>query len=354
MLYGWSVEAKHPRFRIASSVPGHCFRRHTVFQRAVPKKARFFDILLGPLGTMVASWSQENKVGTFLAGGPIGGKLRRLGKVGPPRPGLTLTAPLRFSGGDRLLWTWLEKKHLAGNGGRYRETVWGATGRPRGGRPGKARRLAQLVGHTELGYVDTDETLADMKYLADDRGGQVAGGLSRGGFRLMARRPGHAFGRARVFPYGELTSSTVKAAGNGRGDAVFAWESDYKHINALVRRRNGKLVGPTQIPRAGDPKYAGYPSVGIDGAGRAIVVYVAQGSELSQLVPNQIRVATSGRRGGFGAATSITGPPQTINEFPEVVVNARGQAAVRVERYFELPDGNLDYHYLMERGRLRR
>lgn len=107
--------------------------------------------------------------------------------------------------------------------------------------------------------------------------GQVAGGFTRGGFRLMARRPGQAFGRARMFAASSLTPSGVVAAGNRRGDAVFAWESGYDDVYALVRRRSGKVV------------------------------------------------AICGRRGGFGAATSITGPPQTINEYPQVVVNASGR-----------------------------
>jgi hypothetical protein len=353
MLFGWSAQAKHPRFRIASSVPGRCFRARTVSQAVVPKQARFFGILLAPLGTMLASWFRDNELGALLAAGPVGGKLRRRGKAEPPRPELGLTDS-SIVAGDRLLWTWDGKQQLAGSGGRYRETVWGALGGRRGGPPGKARKLAQVVGHTDPGYADSGVTLAGTQYVADAGGGQVAGGFTRGGFRLMARRPGHAFGRARVFAASSLTPSGVVAAGNGRGDAVFAWESGYDDVYALVRRRSGKVVGPTLISPGSAPKYAARPSVGIDGAGRAMVAYVAQDADPSQLVRNQILVAICGRRRGFGSATSITGPPQAVNQYPQVVVNASGQAGVWFERDVELADGNFTHHYLLERARLRR
>jgi hypothetical protein len=347
MLFGWRAQAKHPRFRLATATPGHCFRRHTVIQPAVPKETRFFGILLAPLGTMVADWSLYGRAGEFFATAPIGGVLRRRGNYAPRRPDLQLRAPFTFIRGDRLVRTWYSKEELAGKGPRYRETVWGAVGAPRGGPAGKPRKLAEAVG-------SSGATFEAMQYVTDSRGGQVAGGFSSGGFRVMARRPGHPFRRGRVFPASTDSTSSVKAAGNVRGDAVFAWESGHDDVYALVRRRNGKIVGPKLISPGDAPRYASDPSVGIDGAGRAIVAYKAQEAESSQLSRNQIRVAICGRRRGFGRATSITGPPTKINLYPEVLVNTRGQAAVWFERFFEQADGNFTHHDYMVRARLRR
>jgi hypothetical protein len=212
-----------------------------------------------------------------------------------------------------------------------------------------------VVGHDEPGYPDSGVTLDNLAYVTDRRGGQIAGGFARGGFWLMSRRPGRAFGKPRIYgataPFGNI----VEAAGNGRGDAAFAWETGHDDaIYALVRRRSGKVVGPVAVSRGDDVKHVGRASVGIDGAGRAIVAYVAQGTEISQLVPNEIRVAVSGRRRGFGTPRSIT-EPRTMNEYPEVAVNARGQAAVTFLRDYPAGDGiNFVTHTLLVRDRLGR
>jgi hypothetical protein len=217
-----------------------------------------------------------------------------------------------------------------------------------------------VVGHTDIGYPDSGLTLDQMAYVADSRGGQVAGGFTGLGFGLMSRRPGRAFGRLRILSASAPApfEGQIVSAGNGRGDAVFAWETDETsatyEVYALVRRRNGKVVGPTLISRGDDPKYAASPSVGIDGAGRALVAYVAQAAERSQLSRSQIRVSICGRRRGFGPVTSITGPSRTINRDPVVVVNLRGQAAVWFSHETELPDGNFTHHDVLVRGRLRR
>jgi hypothetical protein len=51
----------------------------------------------------------------------------------------------------------------------------------------------------------------------------------------------------------------------------------------------------------------------------------------------------------------VTGPPNTINIYPLVVVNARGQAAITFDRETPASDGiNLDSHNLVVRGRLGR
>ena len=349
MLFGWRPAGKHARFRIASAAAGRCFGRRIVAQPAIPRNTEFLGISLAPLGTLVASWVSYD-TGDGFATGHLGGRLRSRGRYGAPGPNLTAAARFAFIRGDRLVRMWHRSQMLPGPGDRWRETVWGSVSGPRGGRPGKLRKLATAVG--------SGETLRDLQYLTDDRGGQVAGGFSDRGFRLMTRRPGRAFGRARLFHTSNPFGNLVETAGNGRGDAVFAWETDDRtatyDVYALVRRRSGKVVGPTLISRGEDPKFAGDPAVGIDGKGRAIVAYVAQDADVSQLVRNQIKVAICGRRGGFGPARSITGPPQTISREPEVVVNRRGQAAVWFGRETELPDGNFERHNLLMRGRLGR
>lgn len=350
MLFGWRPGGKHARFRIASAAAGRCFGRRVVAQPAVPRKTQFLGVSLAPLGTVMASWASYGQARESFAIGHIGGRLRSRGHYGDPGPNLTAAAQFTFIRGDRLVRMWHRSQQVPGPGDRWRETVYGSVSGPHGGRPGKLRKLAGAVG--------SGETLRDLQYLTDERGGQVAGGFSDRGFRLMTRRPGHPFGKARLIRASNPFGNLVETAGNARGDAVFAWETDDTtatyEVYALVRRRNGKVEGPTLISRGEDPKFAGDPAVGIDGQGRAIVAYVAQDAERSQLVRNQIRVAVCGRRGGFGPARSITGPPQTINRDPEVVVNARGQAAVWFGREVELPDGNLASHNLLTRGRLGR
>jgi hypothetical protein len=348
MLFGWRTAGKHARFRIASAAAGRCFGRRIVAQRAVPRETQFFGINLAPGGTLLASWVRPNTGGQGFATGHIGGKLRSRGRYGEPGPNLSAAARFAFTRDDRLVRTWHRAQSLPGPGDHWRETVYGSVSGPRGGRPGKIRKLAGAVG--------SGDTLRSLQYLTDDRGGQVAGGFSDRGFRLMTRRPGRPFGPARLIHAPAPFANLVEYAGNGRGDAVFAWETDDAtatyDVYALVRRRSGKVVGPTLISDGDDPKFAGQPSVGIDGKGRAIVAYVAQDADVSQLVRNQVRVAVCGRRGGFGPARSITGPPRTISREPEVVVNARGQAAVWFGRETELPDGNFTRHNLLTRGRL--
>jgi hypothetical protein len=356
LLFGTNPNAKHPRLRIASSAPGRCFRRRTVAQTALPKRSLNFGLYLGPLGTVVALWTIAGKPGGFLAAGPLGGTLRRRGRYLPPRRELGLATPLAFVGGDRLSWIWHKKTPLPGEGGRYRETVWGAVGAPRGGLPGKTRKLAQVVGHTEVGYADSGVTLEDMKYVSHADGSQVAAGGNSdlvGGIRVMARRPGRPFGRGRVYPASPSSASLV-AAGNGRGDTVFAWEDRHDDVYALVRRRNGKVVGPTLLSADREPKYAETPVVAIDGAGRAIVAYVAQELPRGQLTNSQVRVAVSGRRRGFGPSTAVSGPPNARNWYPRVITNARGQAAVSFLRDTVHPDASNTREKFLRRGRLRR
>ena len=359
MLFGWSVRAKHPRFRIASAGPGRCFRRRLVRQRVVPKKPTLFGIRLGSLGTMLAVWILEGKPGRFLGAGPLGGTIRRVGKENGPRRGLRIfDSDSAVISGDRLMRTWLTRKSLGK--GRYRETIWGAVGAPRGGRLGRARQVAHLVGHKDGVYPDpeSDATFAAATYYTDRHGGQVAAWFGPGGFHVMARRPGRSFGRPRVIPAARPFAGGFEGSANGRGDVVFAWETDPANagedVYALVRRRGGRIVGPQLVSRGDDPRTAAEPSVGIDGAGRALVAYKAQDAESSQIFRSQIRVVVSGRRGRFGAPFSVSGPATTFNLEPEVVVNARGQAAVWWERDVELPDGNFTHHFLMSRGRVRR
>jgi hypothetical protein len=346
MSYAWMENVSGAPLKVAAAPPGRCFRR-PVAQRAFPGSARLVFLILAPLGTEIAWWIEGSGSSArgVLGAGALGGQLRRTGTVGTPR-GLSYSRSFpSIIGGDRILWTWLTRRQLEGN--RTTEAFWGALGGRRGGRLGRARKLVQKTFRADSG-----ETFQSMRVFADSAGGQVAGSVEGDEFWLMTRRPGRPFGALRKLPT-TSDGGGYAAAGNGRGDVGFAWESD-NDVYALLRRRNGRVIGPRRLTPGSSPRVATNPSVAVDGAGRAIVAYQAQDAPRSQATLTDIRVVVARRGRGFGKPVTISGAERRLFQYPLVAVSAAGRAAVTwtrsEEREGELPSTRL----LMSRGRLDR
>jgi hypothetical protein len=346
MAYAWRENVPRPPLRVAAAKPGRCFR-HSVVQKAFPRSAHLISLFVAPLGTEIAMWGEGSGPSgrVVLGAGGLGRQLRRTGTVVTPR-GLSFSSSFpSIIGGDRILWTWLTRKQLKGD--RATETFWASVGARRGGRLGRARKLVQRTFRA-----DTGQSFQSMRVLADSAGGQVAGSVEGQEFWLMTRRPGRPFGALRKLPT-TSDGGGFAAAGNGRGDTVFAWEGD-DDVYALLRRRNGRVNGPRRITPGSSPRVAEYPSVAIDGTGRAIVAFQAQDAQKGQVALSDIRVAIARRGRGFGKPVTISGARRSVFANPEVAVNAAGRATLSWFHDDVSSSGIDSSRLLMSRGRLDR
>jgi hypothetical protein len=350
MVFAFTNGFEHQRVLVTSAAAGRCFRKPRAM--SAPKRtSKHPAVAIGPLGTALAVWGEVGAHGrerSIWTAGRAGGRLRSPRVLAAPprvRGSVVNGAAPDFFSSDRVVWSQNVGQRLAGDPGGFRYRRMAAVSGPRAGAIGRYREVAQTERY--------EDTLADE--LTNLRGGQVMGVFDGFGHLLLRRRAvGRAYGPPRSVaitdPYeGSVTTS----AGNDAGDTAFAWTRE-STVYVLIRRRNGQVVGPQAIAVANGLGHADEPVVGLDGAGRAMVAWVAKDAERSQSAPGEVQVTTPVRGRLLGPAVRVSGARRAIFDDVSVAVNARGRAAVEYRREVEAPEGVVGVHDYVVRGRLGR
>jgi hypothetical protein len=224
-----------------------------------------------------------------------------------------------FIRSERVVWTWLTtEQYGADEEGLWIDRRWTGMSARRGTRPPRPRIVAK-----EDGPSARFTTLQFDRVLTDGSGGQVTGMAELNAFVTSERAPAEPFGRRTRLP---ATSSGLDVSGaiNPAGDAVFAWGGGHGPLWALLRRRDGRLVGPRLVTE----DRASQPHVAIDRRGRSVVVWQRHDPRFQSTGFGDVRAAVSDRGGNFGAARTVSDRPATIL-FPAVAMNDAGQVAVK-------------------------
>src|SRR3954447_10757658 len=267
MVLAFTNGFEHQRVLVTSAAAGRCFRKPRAM--SAPKRtSKHPAVAIGHLGTALAVWGQVGAHGrerTIWTAGRAGGRLRSPRVLAAPprvRGSVVNGAAPDFFSRDRVVWSQNVGQRLAGDPGGFRYRRMAAVSGPRAGAIGRYREVGRTARY--------EDTLADD--LTNLHGGQVMGLFDGFGHLVLRRRPlGRAYGPPRSVaitdPYKE---SATTSAGNDAGDTAFAWTRG-NVVYVLIRRRNGRLVGPQAITVANGLTHAPEPVVAIDGAGRAMV-----------------------------------------------------------------------------------
>ncbi|HEX8065926.1 MAG TPA: hypothetical protein VF520_05320 [Thermoleophilaceae bacterium] len=316
-----------PSFRLVSAAAGHCFQRRST-ELFRDRDANMDALAIGPLGTVVAAWRKDSRKGSLprFHSGPAGGRLAYRGgvpgsKAGRGRQG-AMPGPMA---GDRVVWTW----PIYGPGPPTTSVaLWSTESGPRAGRAGAAREVATDTYGESFG-----QHLGMAPVLTASGGSQVAAWADSAVSELsvIARRRGRRFGATRTFSTPIDGFTPMRGAIDEAGDAVFAWTSD-QDVHALVRRRDGTIVGPQLLSGVGRVE-SNDPDVAIDGRGRAVVAWTDQDHDSTSIEEGEIRVAVSAPDGRFGPSRVVSGPVASLDREAHVDANERGQVAVIWQRY---------------------